>query len=76
MVTITPAVIIPIIIGIIAFRGGIPNNQAAMDPVQAPVMGSGIATKRNNANVPYFSIFFDVLCLVLLKTKFKNLVIG
>ncbi len=59
--------------GNIAFLGGIPNNQAAMDPVQAPVIGKGIATKRNRARFPYFLICFDVLRLVLLKIQFKNL---
>jgi hypothetical protein len=72
-VTIIPAVIIPIIIGVIAFFGGIPNNQAAMDPVQAPVIGKGIATNRNRAKFPYFLIFFEVFRLVLSKTQLRNL---
>jgi hypothetical protein len=72
-VTIIPAVITPAIIGIIAFLGEMPNNQAAMDPVQAPVIGNGMATKRNKAKFPYFLIFFDVFRLVLLKTQFRNL---
>lgn len=56
-----------------AFLGGIPNNQAAMDPVQAPVIGKGMATKRNRAKFPYFLIWFDVFLLVLLKTQLRNL---
>lgn len=72
-VTIIPAVITPKIIGVIAFLKGMPNNQAAMDPVQAPVIGKGMATKMNKAREPYFSIFLRVLRLVLSKTHSKNL---
>jgi hypothetical protein len=75
-VTIIPAVIIPKVIGKIAFLNGIPNNQAAMDPVQAPVIGKGIATKMNKAKGPYFLIFFIVFLLVLSKTHSRNLSVG
>ena len=74
-VTIIPAVITPRVMGKIAFWKGIPNNQAAIDPVQAPVMGKGMATKKNNAQGPYFSIFWEVLSRVLWNIQFSILFI-
>ena len=48
-VTIIPAAITPPKIGQKAFFRGRPNNQAAIEPVQAPVPGKGIATNINKA---------------------------
>ena len=54
IVTIKPAITTPIDINMNAFLLGIPNSQAANDPVHAPVIGKGIATKIMSANGPYF----------------------
>ena len=54
IVTITPAITSPIDINIRAFLLGIPNSQAADEPVHAPVIGRGIATNIMSAMAPYF----------------------
>lgn len=47
--TITPEINTPRMIKGIAFFGGIPKTKAATDPLQAPVTGSGMATKNSRA---------------------------
>ena len=51
------------------------NKDAATQPVQAPVNGSGIATKSANPIASYFSIILAFL-FVLSKNQSKNLFNG
>ena len=71
-VTITPEIIIPLTIIGKAYQNLIPKTNAAIEPVQAPVIGSGIATKNNKNNAPYFSNFSLFFRRVLLKSHSKN----
>lgn len=57
-VTIIPEMRTPRKINKSDFFAGIPNRSAASDPVQAPVIGRGIATNNISANSPYTSYFF------------------
>ena len=50
--TTNPAIKTPSKIRGKARRNGMPNKNAAMDPVQAPVIGNGIATKSTSARSP------------------------
>ena len=71
--TISPAIKTPKNIKGNAFLKGTPNKKAAIEPVQAPVKGKGIATKLINAIAPYLFILLLVFLLVLSKTQEKNL---
>ena len=55
-VTITEATQTPPNMAKKAFLRGRLNTKAARAPVQAPVTGSGTATKNSRASGPYFSI--------------------
>ena len=54
-VTINPAMIIPVAMSGIAFRAGIPKAHDAKEPVQAPVIGNGIATRITRNIGPYLA---------------------
>ena len=54
-VTINPAMIIPVAMSGIAFRAGIPKAHDAKEPVQAPVIGNGIATRTTRNIGPYLA---------------------
>ena len=54
-VTMSPAMIIPVAISGIAFRAGIPKAHDAKEPVQAPVIGNGIATRTTRNIGPYLA---------------------
>ena len=47
--------IIPVAISGIAFRAGIPKAHDAREPVQAPVIGNGIATRTTRNIGPYLA---------------------
>lgn len=72
-VTIIPAPIIPNKIKKLAFLIGMPKRKAAKAPVQAPVIGKGMATKTKRAISPYNSNFLECLRCVRLKSQKKNL---
>ena len=72
-VTTTPAISIPKKIKGKAFLNGIPKTKAATEPVQPPVIGKGMATKRIRAIGPHFWTAFLCLLLVLSKSQVKNL---
>ena len=55
-VTMAPAMITPERIDKKAYLNFNPSRKAAIDPVQAPVMGRGIATKSINPILSYLSI--------------------
>lgn len=71
-VTTTPAIITPAVIAGNECRNLIPNTKAAAQPVQAPVTGSGTATKRVRARSPYFSKFSVCFRRVLAKSQVKK----
>ena len=50
----------------------IPNKNAAIEPVQTPVKGKGIATNATNAHFPHLSKLFLVFVLVLSKSQLKK----
>ena len=50
-----------------------PKTNAATDALHAPVSGSGIAVKRNNARDPQTSNFLVCCFLVLSNNHIKNL---
>lgn len=52
------AIILPIIIAGKAHLNRMSNKDAIRLPVQTPVPGSGMATKRISPQVPYFCILF------------------
>ena len=55
--TIKPAIKTPKVINGNAFLKGILNKKAIIEPVHAPVIGNGMATKAIKAILPLFSIF-------------------
>ena len=59
--TIKPAIITPPTIVGKAYLNLIPNTKAAAQPVHAPVIGNGTATKNNRNNAPYFSYLSSCL---------------
>lgn len=57
-----------------ATLNGIPKRYAAIDPVQAPVIGSGMATKTTKVtNIPYFFLVSTNRFRVRAKSQVKNL---
>ena len=52
-VTMTPAMTTPSPMRGIARRAGMLKTQAAREPLQAPVIGSGMATTSTRARSPY-----------------------
>ena len=72
IVTIIPARQIPISMHSNAGKNFIPNIYAAIEPVHAPVMGSGIITKSINPKDSYF-FMREPFFLVLAKSQTKNL---
>ena len=70
-ITIIPAVMTPSVMGSMLFLGLNPKNDATNAPVQAPVPGSGIATKMYSPNLPYLSIvlLFSYAFLLIQSTK-------
>lgn len=67
-----PAIKTPNNTEITALAGFIPRRKEAIEPVQAPVKGRGMATKIINPNTLYLSIKL-LLDLVCLKSQLKNL---
>jgi len=65
--------ITPIPINRIALFLGISNKNEATDPVQAPVIGNGIATKIISAHAPYLRYFFSNVFMTLLNHQLNNL---
>jgi len=67
-----PAIITPPETKTIALFRGIQNKNAATDPVQAPVIGNGIATKRSKAHSPYLAYFFSKFFVTCLNHQSKS----
>lgn len=67
-----PAIKTPNNTEITALAGFIPRRKEAIEPVQAPVKGRGMAIKIINPNTLYLSIKL-LLDLVCLKSQLKNL---
>ena len=61
-VTIVPAITIPTAISRMAFRAGIPKTHDAREPVQAPVIGNGIATRNTRKTGPYLANWLLCVC--------------
>ena len=68
LVTIAPAMTTPITMDRKAYRNLKPSRKAAIDPVQAPVIGRGMATNNVKPIFSYFSMVF-LRRLVWLKTQ-------
>ena len=68
-----PAINTPQNISDKAFFQGIPKRKAAIDPVQAPVTGNGMATKIIKASCPYFWYLPANFFLARSKSQEKNL---
>ncbi len=73
VVTIIPAINTPEVMAMKAFLNFMPNRKAIAQPVQAPVMGSGMATKIANAIMPKFSWSRIYFFLVRVKSQKKKL---
>ena len=71
-VTMTPAIKTPIKIDKKAYLKFKPKRTAASEPVQAPVIGRGMATNSARPIRSYFSIIFPRR-LVRSKSQFRNL---
>lgn len=71
-ITTRPAMITPPAIIGKAYQKRISNKKAATEPVQTPVMGSGIATKNSKKNAPYFS-YLTSCFRVLLNSQQKKI---
>lgn len=69
--TINPAINTPVIIAANAYLNLILNNDAAITPLHAPVIGSGTATKSISPNASYFCMFSDFF-LVRSNNQLKN----
>jgi len=73
-VTTIPAINTPVNMAAKDFLNGMPNKNAAAVPVQAPVIGNGMATNRTSViKVPYFAALEVNLFLVLANIQVKNL---
>ena len=68
-VTKIPAKSAPKLISQKAFLYLTPNKNAAIEPVQTPVKGNGIATNRTNAHIPHLSKLYSVFFLVHSKSQ-------
>jgi hypothetical protein len=73
IVTTIPAINTPANIARNACLNLMPNTNAAAHPVHAPVTGSGTATNKVSASVPYFSNLSLWLRWVLVNNHVKNI---